>query len=63
MTVTTETGPALAAVSFGGKYTWELGQVRVWAGSAVPTADPETYLEVLEGNLERQGLALAPCRS
>ena len=28
----------------------------------MPTADPETYLEVLEGLLGRQGLALAPCR-
>jgi len=62
MSVTAETSPALAAVNVGGKYIWELGQVRVWAGSAVPTADPETYLEVLEGLLRRQGLALAPCR-
>ena len=28
----------------------------------MPTADPETYLEVLEGLLGRQGLVLAPCR-
>ena len=28
----------------------------------MPTADPESYIEVLEGLLGRQGLALAPCR-
>ena len=57
----TETGLALVAVDFGGKYTQELGQVRVWAGPIVPTAGPETYLEVLEGLLERQGWAVAHC--
>ena len=30
MSVTAETSPALAAVNVGGKYIWELGQVRVW---------------------------------
>ena len=28
----------------------------------MPTADPESYIEVLEGLLGRQGLALATCR-
>ena len=56
-------GLALAAVEFGGKYIQELGQVIVWAGPAVPKAGPKTYLEVLEGLLERKGLAVAHCGS
>ena len=59
---TTDTGLALAFVEFGGKYMWELGQVRVWAAPSVPTGGPETYLEVLEGLMERWGLAMAPHR-
>ena len=43
---TTETGLALAAMNFGDKYTWELGQIRVWAAPTVPVVGPETYLEV-----------------
>ena len=54
-------GLPFAAVE--GKYMWESGQVRVWAGPTVPTAGPETSLEVLEGLLGRQGLALAYCGS
>ena len=56
-----ETGLTLTAVDFGGKYTWDSGQVRASAGPTVLTADPATYLEVLEGLLGRQGLALAHC--
>ena len=40
---------------YGGKYMQELGQVGV---RAAPTAGPETYLEVLEGLLGRQRLAV-----
>ena len=39
---TIETGLAFAAVEFRGKYTWESGQIRVWAGPTVPTVGPET---------------------
>ena len=46
-------GLALAAVDTGDKYKQELGQVRVWTGPTVPTAGPETYLEILEGPLGR----------
>ena len=45
--LTTESGLVLAAVDFGGKYTRELGQLKVWATHTVLTADPETYLEAL----------------
>ena len=47
----TETSLASVNVNFGDKYTWELGQVRVWV--TVPTAGPEAKLEALEGHLER----------
>ena len=55
---TTETGLALAAVYFGGKYMWELGQDRVWTATTVPTVGPETYLEIVENLQRRQGLAV-----
>lgn len=42
---------------------WELGKVRVWAGSTVSTADTENYLEVFESLLRMWGLALAHCGS
>lgn len=48
----TETCVVVAAVESGGKYMWELAQVRVWAAPTVHTAGPETYLEVLETCLE-----------
>ena len=60
---TSETSLAFTAVDFGGKYMQELGQVRVWAGPTVPTEGLDTCLEVLEGLLGRQGLALAHCGS
>ena len=56
-----DTHLTLAAVDFGDKYTWELGQVRVWAATTVPTAGLETYLKVLEGLLGRRRLAVAHC--
>lgn len=55
---TTETSLALAAVGFGGKYMWELGQVRVPADATDPTAGSETSIEKMEGLLRRQGLAV-----
>ena len=64
MSVSTfETSLAFEALDSGDKYTQDLGQVRVCAGSTVPTAGPETYLEVLEGLLRRRGLALGHCGS
>lgn len=48
----TETCVVVAAVESGGKYMWELAQVRVWAAPTVHTVGPETYLEVLETCLE-----------
>ena len=48
-----------ATVDYGGKYTQESSKIRVWAGPTMPTAGPETYLEVLEDFLGSQGLALA----
>ena len=51
---TSETSVAFTALDVVGKYTWESGQVRVWAGLTVPKTDPETYLEVLEGLLGRR---------
>ena len=42
---------ALTTVDIGGNYTQYLGQIRVWTGTTVPTAGPETYLQVLEGLL------------
>ena len=58
-----ETGLALAAVDFGGKYTRELGQARVWAATTVPAEVRGTYLEVLEGLLGNWGLAVPHCGS
>ena len=46
-----EIGLAFTALDSGDKYTQESGQVRVCAGSTVPTAGPNTYLAVLEGLL------------
>ena len=56
---TIETDLAFTALEFEGTYMWESSQVRVWAGPTVPTAGPETYLEVLEVLMGRWGLAVA----
>lgn len=45
-------------MGFGGKYMWELGQVRVPADATEPIAGPETSIEEMEGLLRRQALAM-----
>ena len=62
-TPTTETSLAFIALDIGSKYMQELGQIRVWTGPTVPTADPENYLEALKGFLGKQGLILDHCGS
>lgn len=44
---------------YGGKYKQELGQVRVWTAPVVLKVGTETYVEVSEGLLGRQRLAMA----
>ena len=58
---TTETGLALEAVDLGDKGTKEFDHISIWAAPTVPTVGPETYLEVLEGLLGRQGMAVTHC--
>lgn len=58
-TPTTETSLILATVDFEGKYTTGDGQGQSLSCPTVPLVGPETYLEILEGLLEKWSLGVS----